>query len=88
MFFNSIFAIAGTTFSVPLSEKVSIKNDEILKLLTIDLLKKYIWEWEINILKDLINDSSGLNLWNVNVHKVEDVFTEDDIVHPSIKENL
>src|SRR6266498_4650516 len=68
-------------FSIPLSEKVFIKDDEILlKSLTVDLLKKYIWEREKNIIKDLTNDHSGLNLWNVNVDKVEDVFTDDDIV--------
>ena len=35
------------SFSIPLAEKVFIKHDEIsIDTLTIDLLKKYIWEKE------------------------------------------
>jgi hypothetical protein len=80
MILNCSVLGTGVTVSVPLSEKIPIKNDKIsLKSLTVDFLKKYIWEREKNILEDLTNNSSGLNLWNVNVDDVEDVTTENDI---------
>ncbi|CAB5368102.1 unnamed protein product [Rhizophagus irregularis] len=62
------------------SDKITIKNDEyITKSLTFDILKKYIWERENNILKYLTNDASKLDLWHVDVEEVVDVLTEDDI---------
>jgi hypothetical protein len=80
MILNCSVLGTGVTVSVPLSEKIPIKNEEIsLKFLTVDFLKKYIWEREKNILEDLTNDSSGLSLWNVNVDEVKDVTTENDI---------
>ncbi|UZO20554.1 uncharacterized protein OCT59_012977 [Rhizophagus irregularis] len=70
-----------TIFSIPLSDKITIKNDEyITKSLTFDILKKYIWERENNILKYLTNDASKLDLWRVDVEEVVDVLTEDDII--------
>ncbi|CAG8628921.1 16400_t:CDS:2 [Funneliformis caledonium] len=81
MLLNCFVLGTGTGFSIPLSEKVSIKNDDyFIKSLTIDILKEYIWERKNNILKDLTNDASKLELWLVNVEEVVDVFNEDDIV--------
>ena len=81
MLLNCFVLGTGTGFSIPLSEKVSIKNDDYsVKSLTIDILKEYIWERKNNILKDLTNDASKLELWHVNVEEVVDVFNEDDIV--------
>lgn len=71
----------GTIFSISLSEKIPIKQDEVpIKLLTINFLKEYIYERKNNILKDLTNDASKLDLWLVNVKEVVDVFNEYDIV--------
>src|SRR4051812_34008591 len=81
MLLNCFVLGTETGFSIPLSEKVSIKNDDYsIKSLTIDILKEYIWERKNNILKDLTNDASKLELWHVNVEEVADVFNEDDIV--------
>ncbi len=81
MLLNCFILGTGTGFSIPLSEKVSIKNDDYsINSLTIDILKKYIWEWEKDILKDLTNHASKLKLWHVNVKEVVDVLNEDDIV--------
>ncbi|CAG8594823.1 3640_t:CDS:2 [Funneliformis caledonium] len=69
-----------TIFSVPFCEKISIKKSDIsVKLLTIDLLKEYIWEWKNNILKDLTNNASKFDLWHVNVDEVVDVSNEEDV---------
>ena len=62
------------------SQLVVIIQQYLTKSLTFDILKKYIWERENNILKDLTNDASKLELWLVNVEEVVDVFNEDDIV--------
>ncbi|GBB96505.1 hypothetical protein RclHR1_02770007 [Rhizophagus clarus] len=71
----------GIFFSIPLTKKIFIKNAEIsIDKLTIDFLKKYIWEQEYNNLKELVNDASQLNLWHVNVDDADDVYTEEDIV--------
>ena len=71
----------GISFSIPLTEKFFIKNAEIpIKELTIDFLKKYIWEQESNNLNELVNDASKLDLWHVNVDNADDVYTEGDIV--------
>src|SRR6266540_4256915 len=81
MLLNCFILGTGTGFSIPLSEKDSIKNDDYsINSLTIDILKKYIWEWEKDILKDLTNHASKLKLWHVNVKEVVDVLNEDDIV--------
>ena len=81
MLLNCFVLGTGTGFSIPLSEKVSIKEDEYsIESLTIDILKKYIWEREKDNLKDLTNNASKLELWHVNVEEVVDVFNEDDIV--------
>ena len=69
------------SFSIPLTEIIFIKNAEILiEELTIDFLKKYIWEQESNNLNELVNDASKLDLWHVNVDDADDVYTEEDIV--------
>ena len=81
MLLNCFILGTGTGFSIPLSEKVSIKHDDYsINSLTIDILKKYIWEREKDILKDLTNHASKLELWHVNVEEVVDVLNEDDIV--------
>ena len=81
MLLNCFVLGNGTTFSIPFSEKVYIKKEEYdIKSLTIDIFKEYIYERKNNILKDLTNDASKLDLWHVNVEEVVDVFTEDDIV--------
>ena len=81
MLLNCFVLGTGTGFSIPLSEKVSIKEDEYsIKSLTIDILKKYIWEREKDNLKDLTNNASKLELWHVNVEEVVDIFNENDIV--------
>ncbi|CAG8599845.1 16690_t:CDS:2 [Rhizophagus irregularis] len=52
------------------SDEVFISKVKYLtKSLTFDILKKYIWERENNILKDLTNDASKLNLWYVDVEE-------------------
>jgi hypothetical protein len=67
MVLNCFVLNTGTIFSVPFGEKVSIKEEEVLiKSLTTDLLKEYIWEQKNNILKDLTNDASKLDLCNLN----------------------
>ncbi|GBB99880.1 hypothetical protein RclHR1_36690001 [Rhizophagus clarus] len=78
----------GTIFSIPLSEKVTIKKDEFsIKSLTIDILKKYIWERENDILKNLTNDASKLNLWHVNVEEVVDISNKDmKTIYKSLEE--
>ncbi|CAG8480335.1 11359_t:CDS:2 [Funneliformis mosseae] len=79
---NGIKFVLGTRtiFSVPFCEKISIKKSDIsVKLLTIDLLKEYIWEWKNNILKDLTNNASKFDLWHVNVDEVVDFSTEEDV---------
>ncbi|CAB5180818.1 unnamed protein product [Rhizophagus irregularis] len=81
MLINCFVLGTETIFSIPLSDEVFISKVKYLtKSLTFDILKKYIWERENNILKDLTNDASKLNLWYVDVEEVVDVFTEDDIV--------
>ena len=81
MLLNCFILDTGDGFSIPLSEKVSIKNDDYsLNSLTIDILKKYIWEQEKEILKVLTNHASKLELWHVNVKKVVDVFNKEDII--------
>ncbi|RGB29766.1 hypothetical protein C1646_672199 [Rhizophagus diaphanus] len=69
----------GTIFSIPLSNKISIKKKEYsLELLTINILKKYIWECEKEIL-NFADNASKLEFWHVNVEDVVGVFNEDDI---------
>ncbi|CAI2169618.1 7253_t:CDS:2 [Funneliformis geosporum] len=81
MSLNCFVLGTGTIFSIPLSEKIPINKVEVpIKSLTIDFLKEYIYERKNNILKDLTNDASKLELWHVNVEEVVDVFNEDDIV--------
>jgi hypothetical protein len=77
MVLNCFVLNTGTIFSVPLGEKVSIKEEEVLiKSLTTDLLKEYIWEHrKIIFLKILLTTLP----WHVNVEEVVDVFNGDDI---------
>ncbi|CAG8640318.1 11576_t:CDS:2, partial [Funneliformis caledonium] len=71
----------GTIHTIPFGEKVSVEKYEYpIKSLSINILKKYIWEREKDILKDLTNHASKLEFWHVNVEEVVDVFNEDDIV--------
>ncbi|CAB4475965.1 hypothetical protein RhiirA1_495218 [Rhizophagus irregularis] len=70
----------GTIFSIPLSNKIVIKREEYsIESLTIDILKKYIWEREKENLK-FTDNASKLDLWHVNIEEVVDIFNEDDIV--------
>ncbi|CAB5379351.1 unnamed protein product [Rhizophagus irregularis] len=70
----------GTIFSIPLSDKIVIKREEYsIESLTIDILKKYIWEREKENLK-FTDNASKLDLWHVNIEEVVDIFNEDDIV--------
>ena len=59
------------------SQLVVIIQQYLTKTLTFDILKKYIWERENNILKDLTNDTSKLNLWYVDVKEVVVVLLDD-----------
>jgi hypothetical protein len=70
----------GTIFSIPFSDKIVIKKEEYsIESLTIDILKKYIWECEKENLK-FTDNAFKLDLWHVNVEEVVDIFNEDDIV--------
>ena len=82
MSLNCYVPVTGTFFSIPLMNKIPIKQVEIpIGELNIDFLKKYMWEQEYNLFKNLnVDDASRLDLWRVNVKKVVDVHTEDDIV--------
>ncbi|CAB5386898.1 unnamed protein product [Rhizophagus irregularis] len=67
----------GTIFSIPLSDKISIEKEEYsIESLTIDILKKYIWEREEKNLK-FTDNASELELWHVNVEEVVDQWLTD-----------
>jgi len=81
MSLNCYVPAIGIILSIPLTEKIYIKKEEYdIKSLTIDIFKKYIYERKNNILKDLTNDASDLDLWHVNVDYADGVYTEEYIV--------
>ncbi|RGB24210.1 hypothetical protein C1646_676537 [Rhizophagus diaphanus] len=81
MMLNCFVLDTEVHFPIPLDEKVSVgKYEYSIESLSISILKKYIWEREEEILKDLTNNVSKLDLWHVNVEKVVNVSNEDDIV--------
>lgn len=81
MLLNYFILDTGIDFSIPLSKKISIKNDDyFIKLLTINIFKKYIWKCKNNIFKDLTNDAFKLELWYVNIKEIVNIFNEDDII--------
>ncbi|RGB43525.1 hypothetical protein C1646_737945 [Rhizophagus diaphanus] len=70
----------GTIFSIPLGDRILVKKEEYpLKFLSIDILKKFIWEREKEHF-EFTDNASKLDLWHVNVEEVVDVNNEDDIV--------
>ena len=78
---NCFVLDTGVLFPIPLGEKVSVEKYEYsIESLSIGTFKEYIWERKNNILKDLTNDVSKLDLWRVNVAEVVNVSNEDDIV--------
>ncbi|CAB4419623.1 unnamed protein product [Rhizophagus irregularis] len=78
---NCFVLDTGVLFPIPLGEKVSVEKYEYsIELLSVGTFKEYIWEHKNNILKDLTNDVSKLDLWRVNIAEVVNVSNEDDIV--------
>src|SRR5688572_20891758 len=81
MALNCFVLGTGLILTIPFGESVSVEKYEYhTKSLPINILKKYIWEWEKDNLKDFTNNSSKLELWYANAKEVGDVFNEDDIV--------
>uniref|UniRef100_U9TXP5 Crinkler effector protein N-terminal domain-containing protein n=1 Tax=Rhizophagus irregularis (strain DAOM 181602 / DAOM 197198 / MUCL 43194) TaxID=747089 RepID=U9TXP5_RHIID len=78
---NCFVLDTGVLFPISLGEKVSVEKYEYsIESLSVGTFKEYIWERKNNILKDLTNDVSKLDLWRVNVAEVVNVSNEDDIV--------